>query len=135
MQHSTFADDTCLFIEVDNRDECADLVNQDLKALEEWTNKWLVTFATTKTKSLTISTKSDVCKNPSVYLYDEEIEEVKSHCYLGITFSYNLRWSNHIDLITSKAQKCLNLMKPLKFKIDRASLECMYSSFVLKNEI
>ena len=37
----------------------------------------------------------------------------------------------HIDSIALKAQKRLNLMMPLKFKLDRRSLEVMYTSFVL----
>ena len=126
-----FADDTCLFIEVDNRFESAALINEDLSSISAWANQWLITFSPSKTKSLILSKKNDYKDNPTLFLNNHPIEEVISHTYLGVTFSNNLRWSKHIDAITSKARKRLNMMLPLKFKVDRASLETMYNSFVL----
>ena len=54
-----FADDTCLYVEVDNRQETANNINNDLDAMDTWSKKWLVNFLPTKTKALTISTKRD----------------------------------------------------------------------------
>ena len=51
--------------------------------------------------------------------------------YLGLRFSSNLRWKAHIHDVSIKAKKKLNLMTPLKMKVDRHSLEIMYKSFVL----
>ena len=51
--------------------------------------------------------------------------------YLGLTFTKNLRWNNHIDQVSTKARKRLSAMMPLKFKINRKSLEIMYKSFVM----
>ena len=45
-----FADDTCLFITVDNRNEAARLINEDLQAIEIWAEQWLVRFSTPKTE-------------------------------------------------------------------------------------
>ena len=50
--------------------------------------------------------------------------------YLGLRFSNNLSWKAHINDIAIKARKKLNLMLPLKMKVDRKSLEIMYTSFV-----
>ena len=126
-----FADDTCLFIEVDNRTETAVLINEDLLAISNWAKQWLVTFSPSKTKSLILSNKNDFAVNPYLYLNNHLIEEVSSHTYLGLTFYSNLCWSKHIDEISTKARKRLNMMLPLKFKVDRTSLETMYNSFVL----
>ena len=35
-----FADDTCLFLEVDDRDESANLIESDLSQIETWANRW-----------------------------------------------------------------------------------------------
>ena len=59
------------------------------------------------------------------------IEEVLHFTYLGLTFTKNLRWNNHIDKISVKARKRLCAMMPLKFKLNRRSLEIMYKSFVM----
>ena len=37
----------------------------------------------------------------------------------------------HLDKITQKAHSKLNMMQPLKFRLDQKSLETMYFSFVL----
>ena len=54
-----FADDTCLFININNRTEAAERINDDLIRVKNWADKWLVNFSPTKTKSLIISNKHD----------------------------------------------------------------------------
>ena len=126
-----FADDTCLFIEVDNREQAAQDINSDLQEIQQWANKWLITFSPPKTKSLLISNKQDVNQSPHVSLNGHDIDEIQSHTYLGLRFSNDLKWTQHIDDISIKARKCLNLMIPLKFKLDKNSLETIYCSFVM----
>ena len=60
-----FANDTCLFIEVNNRVESASLINRDLISISDWAKRWLITFSPSKTKSLTISNKNDGHVNPT----------------------------------------------------------------------
>ena len=126
-----FADDTCLFIEVDNRNDTAEKINNDLEAINVWSKQWLVDFSATKTKSLTISNKKYANLNPQLHFKGKFIEDVDSHMYLGLRLSNNLRWKAHIHDVSIKAKKKLNLMNPLKMKVDRHSLEVMYRSFVL----
>ena len=120
-----------MFIEVDNRIETANMINDDLEKINTWANNWLVTFSARKTKSLIISNKKDTNLNPRVSLNGHVIDEVTTYTYLGLKFANNLRWNHHINDISIKARKRLNLMIPLKFKLDRYSLEVMYNSFVL----
>jgi hypothetical protein len=40
-----FADDTCLFMEIDDPTVQAEEINNDLEKLNEWANKWHVTFS------------------------------------------------------------------------------------------
>jgi hypothetical protein len=126
-----FADDTCLFIEVDNREEAALFINKDLADIVQWSRKWLVTFQPVKTKSLIVSNKKDAHLNPPVYINNQVIDEVPSHKHLGIYFASNLKWNLQIHEISIKARKRLNAMIPLKFKLNCKSLEIMYNSFVL----
>ena len=126
-----FADDTCLFIEVDNREQTARNVNHDLSAIEMWAKNWLVTFSPQKTKSLTISTKRDAHLNPPLHFMDSLIDEVSDHKYLGLILSGNLKFNPHIDSICLKARQRLSIIQPLKFKLDRKSLETIYFAFIL----
>ena len=126
-----FADDTCLFIEVNNRLEAAEFINDDLSKIYKWSKQWLINFAPTKTKALIISNKKDLILNPPLFLNGTQITEVKSHTYLGVTFTRNLRWNEHINTVYIKSKKRLNMLIPLKFKLDRFTLERLYNSYVL----
>jgi hypothetical protein len=124
-----FADDTCLFIEVDEPTEAAEALNEDLASINEWADKWLVTFSPPKTKELLISNKAPH-DHPALYLNNERIAEVKHHKHLGIHLSHNLSWNKHAEETAKKATKCLGILRPLKFLLDRASLETLYKSFI-----
>ncbi len=126
-----FADDTCLFVTVDNRDQTADLVNTDLQALQEWSNKWLVTFSPPKTQSLIISNKANIDRHPVIYLNNMVVTEVKEHKHLGIVFQRNLKWNSQINEMYVKSMKRLDILQAFKFKLNRSALERFYKSFVL----
>ena len=125
-----FADDTCLFIEVDDRVETVSKLEGDLLNIEQWADKWLVSFAPEKTKSLTVSNKRDSNQNPVIHFKNHIIEEVQSHTYLGLLFTSKLSWNMHINNVEQKARKRLNMLTPLKYKLDRKSIEIMFQSFV-----
>jgi len=125
-----FADDTCLFVEVENRHDATVMMNDDLSRVQEWADKWLIDFSAPKTKVLTISNKPDKNENPPIMFTGQNIAEVDSHIYLGLQISADLKWHKHIDGICAKARKKLNAMLPLKYKLDRNSLQTMYTSFV-----
>ena len=124
-----FADDTCLFIEVDEPTEAADILNQNLQQIQEWADKWLVSFSPPKTKELLISNKAPR-DHPPLVLNNERITRVKHHKHLGIYLSDNLGWKKHAEETANKANRCLGILRPLKFILDRASLETLYKSFV-----
>ena len=77
-----------------------------------------------------MSNKSDREVNPPAIFDNTAVSEVNHHTYLGITVSFNLWWNTHVDELCAKANKRLNMMLPLKYKLDRRSLENMYKSFV-----
>ena len=106
------------------------MIDTDLRNINTWAKDWLVQFALEKTKSLTISKKQDANLNPDTYFKNHKIEEVKTHLYLGLLFSSNLSWNAHISNIEQKARKKLNMLSPLKYKLDRRSLELIFTSFV-----
>ena len=60
----------------------------------------------------------------------EHIPEVNSHKHLGVHLSDNGSWHSHVENIKSKAWNRINIMRRLKFTLDRKSLETIYFSFV-----
>ena len=126
-----FADDTCLYISIDNRVHVSTLVNADLQAIQEWSRRWLVEFSAPKTKSLIISNKPDRNDNPHVVMHGTILNEVQSHKHLGVVLHQSLVWSSHIEEICIKAMTRLNVVQRIKFKVSRDCRTRYYLSFVL----
>ena len=125
-----FADDTCLFIEVDDPGTMADLIDEDLKSISQWADKWKVTFSPPKTKELVISNKRNKPNHPVIKLDDVPITRVDNHKHLGLTLSNDLTWKTHVEEITDKANRRLGILRTLKYKLNRISLERIYKSMV-----
>ena len=58
------------------------------------------------------------------------LNETTSHKHLGLTISNTCSWIEHINNIAETAWSRLNLMRLLKFKINRKALEKMYIAFI-----
>ena len=123
-----FADDTSLYIIVDNPAQAANELNSDLEKINQWAKKWLVTFNPTKSESIILSRKRIKPPHPPVLMDNIQINEVTSHKHLGLIFSNDCTWHNHIEHIKNKAWTRINLMRKLKFKLDRRSLEVIYKT-------
>ena len=125
-----FADDTELYIIVDNPVDAATQLNADLVKIHSWADKWLVTFNPSKTESLVISRKINRPIHPPLFLNDCTINEVSSHKHLGLNFSNSCSWHDHIEIIKNKAWQRINLMRSFKFTLDRKSLLTVYTTFI-----
>ncbi len=58
------------------------------------------------------------------------ISEVQCTNIWGLFFSQDLRWNQQIEHIKSKAWPRINIMRHLKFRLHRDSLETIYTSFI-----
>ncbi|MEW8191406.1 MAG: reverse transcriptase family protein [Candidatus Thiodiazotropha endolucinida] len=125
-----FADDTSLFIIVDDPVTAAGCINADLGRISNWASTWLVTFNPSKTETLLISRKLNKPLHPPLFMQNHLISEVDSHKHLGLYFSNDCTWHQHINHITVKAWARINIMRKLKFKLDRKSLETIYTAFI-----
>ena len=128
-----FADDTSLFITIDNNIDVATIqLNNDLGHIKTWADQWLVNFNAQKTKSLYVSLKKNVNYDnlPPLYFDGQILENVDSHKHLGLELNSSLTWNNHIVNISTTANKKLNLLAHLKHLVDRQTLLTMYTSFI-----
>ena len=63
-----FADDTCLFIIVENAPFAATCLNLDLDKITWWAATWLVTFNPSKTEALLLSRNLNTIQRPPLYM-------------------------------------------------------------------
>ena len=123
-----FADDTILYIDIDNPVAAANSMNNDLQNIEKWADQWLINFSPAKTKLMTCSFKNSA-REP-IRFGNEQLTDVTSHKHLGLTLSKNLSWTVHIRTILDSVASMSNVLKRLKYVIDRKSIETIYFSFM-----
>ena len=125
-----FADDTSLYIVVESPQSVATILNGDMSTISNWANFWLLDFNAAKTLSMVVSRKVNKPIHPPPIMNNRLINETESHKHLGVTFSSTCLWTDHIENICEQAWVRLNVMRALKFRISRKSLEQMYISFI-----
>ena len=64
-----FADDTCLYVTVDDPTSSATILNDNLSNIKHWANQCLVKFNPDKTKSMVLTNKNVV--HPPLYFYKQ----------------------------------------------------------------
>lgn len=125
-----YADDTSLLSVVDDPVQSASSLNSDLCKISEWSAEWQVTMNSDKTKSLILSTKRTRPFHSPLFLNNDPVKEVSSHTHLGLTLSSNMSWRDHILSIHQKALKRANLVKGLKYKLNRDTLINLYKTLI-----
>lgn len=126
-----FADDTILYVTLDNLEESAAILNANLKVIQEWADQWLVTFNPNKTKLLNVSNRKNVnFDNHPIMFDDVKCEPVKQQKHLGVIFDDKLKWTFHVDDIVKSVAKMGDVLLKLKSLLDRKTLEIIYMSFI-----
>ena len=74
-----FADDTSLYIIVDDPHDSAIKLNADLSRIDMWASMWLVIFNPSKNEQLIFSRKVNKPYHPLIYMKYQQVNEVNSH--------------------------------------------------------
>ena len=100
-----YADDVLLYSSIHTITDCQNL-QDDLNRLVQWADRWQMNFNFAKCEMIRITNRI----NPVCFTYQMKehcLDEVSHTKYLGVLIDKRLIWSNHIDHITSKANKVL----------------------------
>ena len=125
-----FADDTSLYLIVDDHVDAAETLNRDLAKIHDWSMKWLVKFNPEKNESMIVSRKFNSPPHPPLMMDNKIINMISEHKHLGLTISNDGNWGKHVGLITKKSFTRVNIMRKLKFILNRRTLEKMYLTFI-----
>ena len=113
IKHSSiklFADDCILYRAIRTHDDTNKL-QEDLHALQDWQQKWLMKLNASKCFVMSVlhPRRSNIV---SPYrIQNHVLSTVQHYKYLGVTIQSDLKWHKHIQLITSKANQALGLLK------------------------
>ena len=115
-----FADDTSLYIIVDDPETAAGCLNTDLQRITRWAAIWFI--QPYKDGSLSRISKTKLKSSSDLHAKPTN-NRVEAHKHLGTHFSNDCTWHHHVKYITDKAWTRINIMRKLKVKLDRNSLE------------
>ena len=124
-----FADDTTIYVTVDDPDSAAETLNSNLSAISQWAKQWLITFSPPKTESMIVTRKRNV-NHPDLFFDGSKITNVHTHKHLGVSLSDDLKWEDHVNDTVIKAGKRADILSRLMYTLDRQTLEIMYKSFI-----
>ena len=106
-----YADDTTLSKSIDKtnsstqRQQLSDILNRDLQSVQEWGQRWMVTFNSSKTKALLHSRSRDKSQHPSLQMSGSNLSEQEAISLLGLTLSSDLSWRQYLQSIFRQASQ------------------------------
>ena len=104
---SLFADDAKIYRTIRTEEDISAL-RRDMQRLDDWSEKWLLTFNTEKCKSMHIGHRN---QQADYQLNGKTLQKSTQEKDLGIEVSSNLKFSAHIAKISAKANSRLGIIK------------------------
>ena len=124
-----FADDTSLGYSSRNKEDIETVINHDLKELSTWSDNWLMSFNPEKTEIMVFS-NVEIPNNFNFVFNGKSIPLTTRHKHLGVTFSQDAKWNEHVENIIKSISKHLAVLRKLKMKMSRQNLEKMYLVYI-----
>ena len=118
-----FADDTKIYNDIRN----STVLQNDLDKLVGWSKKWLLPFNIEKCKVIHYGKKNvdlEYFMDNRLLLQDTTIKD------LGIVFDKDLKFDQHINIITSSANGRIGIIKTAFHKIDCEGFLILYKSII-----
>ena len=109
-----------MYVSYKYEDVVNNVLNENLSKITTWSKQWLVTFSEKKPKSMTMSFKKT--NSSQLEFNDVKLSEVDEYKHLGLTFSSNLSWTTHVNELISSVSKMSDVLKRLKYDLDRKNI-------------
>ena len=84
---------------------------QNLHQLAEWEKRWDMVFHPEKCSTLPVTRSRKGLSQPQYQLHGHILQTVNSVSYLGLCFTKDLSWNEHINNVCSKANKTLGFLR------------------------
>lgn len=127
-----FADDTKIFRQIESEQDC-ELLQQDLDALQTWSDEWQLKFHPDKCKNLRVGKDHP---NNDYYMVNmdtgirQPLQVTHLEKDLGVYTDDQLRFSDHIQKTVVKANRVLGIIRRSYKYLDKDSLLLLYKGLV-----
>ena len=90
----------------------------------------MVAMNPVKLLNVLFSLKRNIQDHLPLFLDTKVVKDVEFHTHLGLTLQSNMWWKNHVVKMYKKASKRLNMLKFVKYKVDRSTSTCLYKTLI-----
>ena len=128
-----YVDDFCICYRSKHMHTIERQLQQVLNNLSKWSSENGFKFSKTKTKCMHFCQSRKLHLDPELTLDDVQIEVVPEFKFLGLLFDSKLSFIPHINYLSNKCQKALNLLRvvsSMDWGADRKVLLRLYRSLV-----
>ena len=126
-----FADDTTIYAIGKNVNEIACQLSTALARCQHWLSDNHLQLNLAKTKCMLIHSQHKAPPPLALKLSDTSIEQVSKFKFLGCVINHHLSWDDHIQLITTKVTRNINLLRNLSWFLPRSALLKFYEAYIL----
>ena len=120
-----FADDTTLFSVIHNSQTSTNVLNKDLEMIHDWAFQWKMNFnpdPTEQAQEAFFSRKTKKLPHPPLVFNNANVTQPIYQKHLGIILDSKLRFENHINMVTTKINKAIGLLRKLQNLLPRTDL-------------
>ena len=128
-----FADDTSIYTIVKDKNESANILNNDLQLISIWGYQWKMLFNPDPKKpaqEVLFSRKKQLQNHPNISLNNIQVERSGHQKHLGLILDEKLNFKKHVDGAISKVNKGISVIKKLRHTLPRKSLITIYKVFL-----
>lgn len=131
IEQSLFADDAAIWKTGKSIKKIKDAIQKTLNTISNWADHWGFKFSATKTTGIVFTNRRKV--NIELFIGKKKIEIKEKVKYLGMILDSRLTWKDHIDDLTIRCQRDLNLMRCIsgtKWGANKTTLIKMYQCLI-----
>ena len=125
-----FADDTSMYLALENAAERSRILNADLQNIINWSVRWKVDFNPLKTELMTFCNKRQPDTLPLLF-GQQTLNPSYMHKHLGVILQNNCKWDSHIEALIIKTRLLVACLRSYKYQFSRKTLNTIYTSFIL----
>ena len=124
-----YADDVTLYVDYTDQAQAKEVIEDDLRKIEEWAKKWYMQFNPTKTEQVHFTRKRSHIPI-EIMMEDGAVTIHRSHKHLGVILQRDGKWSEHVEEISRKANRRLDILRHHQKILDRSSLAKLYTTYI-----
>ena len=125
-----YADDTNIFLSHSDLESLYHNMNTELTHITDWFRANKLSLNVSKTNFMLFSPKTPHHSN-KITIDNQNISQVHTTKFLGITIDDKLTWNHHINSITTRASHAIGTIYRVKHHLPHHTLKSLYNTLVL----